>query len=342
MTEMYNLSWSNFQKHTSNAFHDLLEQSDFVDVTLACEEDKHITAHKIILSACSPFFRNILQRNHHQRPLFFLDGVKHKELVAIIDFIYLGQTEVSREGIEEFMRVGRKLKIRGLDTEEIPNSTNIAPTDDDNANKTESSQVEENEAKISESQVHTTDTVEIEEKLESKLLEESKDEAVVSNDKDFLEEAVFVNNLAQDYEKSSEDSMNSMNISSIVDMGKKSDKVINNVVINSDKVTEKFEHKATEISDMLKGDLVVSGGLALTKKKEVIPKAQPKQKKKTKEQGFSCDLCDFKAAEVGNLRMHTFYKHGGKTYSCDLCDFKAQRQTGLNFHKKMKHGHYGK
>ena len=51
MTEKYNLSWSNFQNHTSSAFQDLLEQTDFVDVTLACEEDKHVTAHKIILSA---------------------------------------------------------------------------------------------------------------------------------------------------------------------------------------------------------------------------------------------------------------------------------------------------
>jgi len=330
MTEMYNLSWSNFQKHTSSAFHDLLEQSDFVDVTLACEEDKHITAHKIILSACSPFFRNILQRNHHQRPLIFLDGVKHKELVAIIDFIYLGQAEVTREGIEEFMRVGRKLKIRGLDTEEIPNGTTKTRTDG-NANETENSKTEENEAKITDNQTHSTETGKIEEKFESRLLEENKDEAGVSYDKDFLEEAFFVNNLAQ---KSSEDSKNMTSI----------DDTVINVVINSDKVTEKFEHKATEISDMLKGDLVVSGGtgLALTQKKEVIPKSQPKPKKKTKDQGFSCDLCDFKAAEVGNLRMHTFYKHGGKTYSCDLCDFKAQRQTGLNFHKKMKHGHYGK
>jgi hypothetical protein len=40
---------------------------DFFDATLACD-DEQIQAHKLIISACSPYFRNVLRRSPHQNP----------------------------------------------------------------------------------------------------------------------------------------------------------------------------------------------------------------------------------------------------------------------------------
>ena len=37
---------------------DIRDDKDFFDVTLACDDDQ-IQAHKVILSACSPFFRQV-------------------------------------------------------------------------------------------------------------------------------------------------------------------------------------------------------------------------------------------------------------------------------------------
>ena len=95
------------------------------------------------------------------------------------------------------------------------------------------------------------------------------------------------------------------------------------------------ENSTTQISDMLKGDLMP--GLVLTKSASTIQgTTKTKSKKKSKDSAppsYSCDECDFKAAEIRNLRMHTFYTHGGKTYSCVKCDFKAQRASVLKFHK---------
>ena len=45
---------------------------DFFDVTLACG-DEQIQAHKVILSASSPFFKSILCRNRHQHLLLYLN-----------------------------------------------------------------------------------------------------------------------------------------------------------------------------------------------------------------------------------------------------------------------------
>ena len=65
-SEKFCLKWNDFETNISAAFRDLREEKDFFDVTLACE-DNQIEAHKVILSACSTFFRNILKRNPHQK-----------------------------------------------------------------------------------------------------------------------------------------------------------------------------------------------------------------------------------------------------------------------------------
>ena len=50
-SEKFNLTWNEFEQSTSNAFKDLLDQQDFVDVTLVCEDSKEIKCHKVVLSA---------------------------------------------------------------------------------------------------------------------------------------------------------------------------------------------------------------------------------------------------------------------------------------------------
>ena len=70
----YCIRWNDFETSVRTAFQDLKEEKDFFDVTLACDAEQ-IEAHKVVLSACSPFFRNILRKNPHQHPLIYLKGV---------------------------------------------------------------------------------------------------------------------------------------------------------------------------------------------------------------------------------------------------------------------------
>jgi hypothetical protein len=44
----------------------LRDVEDFVDVTLACD-GKSFTAHKMVLSACSPYFRHLLKVNNPKK-----------------------------------------------------------------------------------------------------------------------------------------------------------------------------------------------------------------------------------------------------------------------------------
>ena len=60
------------------------KDEDFSDVTLVCEDDKQIYAHRIILSACSPFFSTVLRQNGHPHPMIYMRGLKAKDMVAHI------------------------------------------------------------------------------------------------------------------------------------------------------------------------------------------------------------------------------------------------------------------
>ena len=58
--QKFSLRWNNYQSQLVSAFESLLDQEDFVDVTLGVE-GKKLSAHKMLLSACSPFFKELLK-----------------------------------------------------------------------------------------------------------------------------------------------------------------------------------------------------------------------------------------------------------------------------------------
>ena len=113
-SEKFCLKWNDFQHNIATAFHGLREESDFSDVTLVCEEDQKVEAHRIVLSACSPFFRALLKRNHHSHPMIYMRGLKSKDLLAIVDFIYYGETNVYENDLDGFLALAEELQLKGL------------------------------------------------------------------------------------------------------------------------------------------------------------------------------------------------------------------------------------
>ena len=126
----YNLSWENFETYTSNVFERLYSDDKFTDVTLACDGDKQIKAHKSILSSCSPFFKLILTKHPHPQPLIYLRGISHKTLTSIVKFIYLGQAEVSQEVLKDFLNVAQEFEIEGFSQDMLQQENNLEGTDD--------------------------------------------------------------------------------------------------------------------------------------------------------------------------------------------------------------------
>ena len=58
--QRFSLRWNNYQSQLVRAFESLLDQEDLVDVTIGAEGRK-LSAHKVLLSACSPYFRDLLK-----------------------------------------------------------------------------------------------------------------------------------------------------------------------------------------------------------------------------------------------------------------------------------------
>ena len=85
----YTLKWQSFSGHLQSIFKDLYEEERYSDVTLVCDDQIQLKAHKI--RACSPVFKNIIDNNRSQHPLIYLRGIESYEMESILQFIYLGE-----------------------------------------------------------------------------------------------------------------------------------------------------------------------------------------------------------------------------------------------------------
>ena len=94
--EKFIIKWSDFQENVSSYFGKIKDDREFSDVTLVCADDQQIQAHKIILTSASCFFGKILKQNRHPHSLIHLRGIRGRDLVSIVDFIYHG--DICRRG----------------------------------------------------------------------------------------------------------------------------------------------------------------------------------------------------------------------------------------------------
>ena len=65
-SDQFCLKWNNYQSNIVVALGNLKLDEDFVDVTLACE-GRTIKAHRVVLSACSSYFKHIFKVSFSNR-----------------------------------------------------------------------------------------------------------------------------------------------------------------------------------------------------------------------------------------------------------------------------------
>lgn len=111
--DKYCLSWGGHEKNLSKVFCDLRRDEDFCDVAIACE-DLQFQAHKVVLSASSEFFNNILKKHSHPYPLLYLSGVKARDMKLLLDFMYSGEVTVKVDHLQSFIAAAEEFKVQGL------------------------------------------------------------------------------------------------------------------------------------------------------------------------------------------------------------------------------------
>ena len=112
--EKFNLKWNDFLLNVSKSFGILRKEEDFLDVSLVCDDEQIFSAHKVVLSASSDFFKTILRKADHSKPMVYLNGVSAKEIHNILDYIYEGEVQLFQDELDAFLAVAEKLKINGL------------------------------------------------------------------------------------------------------------------------------------------------------------------------------------------------------------------------------------
>ncbi|XP_076058854.1 uncharacterized protein LOC143035540 isoform X6 [Oratosquilla oratoria] len=111
--DQFLLTWNNHRSNFADVFSQLRVQEQLVDVTLLCDGGSY-PAHRLVLSACSPYFHQLFSRLPTQHPLVYLRDVKQAELEALLEFIYRGEVSVANSELTGLIKIAESLRIKGL------------------------------------------------------------------------------------------------------------------------------------------------------------------------------------------------------------------------------------
>ena len=141
--DKFSIAWSGFNESAGNSFRSLHAEDVFTDITLVCDDDKEIKAHKVVLVSSSKLFRKILTRNPQSHPLVYLRGATYSLLQNIIEFMYLGSVEVPQQDFQSFLDFAKDLQILGLtDFEKENTDTKLQEKVEGKNNTTEKEEVD--------------------------------------------------------------------------------------------------------------------------------------------------------------------------------------------------------
>uniref|UniRef100_A0A2M4BHZ0 Uncharacterized protein n=1 Tax=Anopheles marajoara TaxID=58244 RepID=A0A2M4BHZ0_9DIPT len=111
--QQFSLRWNNYTHYIATAFDALRYEEDLVDVTLCCEGRK-IRAHKMLLSACSPYLKDVFKENPCQHPVIIFKNVRYTDLMSVVEFMYKGEVSIGQDQLPSFLHTAEMLSIHGL------------------------------------------------------------------------------------------------------------------------------------------------------------------------------------------------------------------------------------
>jgi len=107
------------------------EDTRLQDVTLVCDDGQHIRAHKIVLSARSPLFKEVLNGERDLNPFIYFCEFQKSEIETLMEFLYRGSTVISEENMRSFFRIAKLLKIDGVNVDPVTSDTSPVITDNE-------------------------------------------------------------------------------------------------------------------------------------------------------------------------------------------------------------------
>jgi len=109
------LKWNNHTTTILSVMDSLLEEESLVDVTLSAD-GQFVRAHRVILSACSPYFRQTFKSSFllDKHPVIIMKDVDFDILKCLVEYMYKGEANVPQQMLPAFIQTAESLQIRGL------------------------------------------------------------------------------------------------------------------------------------------------------------------------------------------------------------------------------------
>lgn len=123
LSENYQLKWHSFGAYLHSSVAASIcggnDSSSFTDVVLLTIDGHQFLAHRFILSACSQYLNEILKSHSKMNttlPLLIVlpPEISYKTLRILIQYMYSGEATVSKDILENVLRGGDLLKVKGL------------------------------------------------------------------------------------------------------------------------------------------------------------------------------------------------------------------------------------
>uniref|UniRef100_A0AAG5D2H5 BTB domain-containing protein n=1 Tax=Anopheles atroparvus TaxID=41427 RepID=A0AAG5D2H5_ANOAO len=120
-TEKYQLKWHSHHQNINVSLSNLYKNDRYADVMLlTCngEENYTIPAHKLILGTSSLYFANIFDKTtvptNAVTYIVLPPDLTYRSMQVLIQYMYTGESTVTNDILNEVLRGGEILKIRGL------------------------------------------------------------------------------------------------------------------------------------------------------------------------------------------------------------------------------------
>jgi len=110
---LLSLKWNNHGSTFLHVLTSIRRKESYTDVTITCD-GKFYPVHKLVLSTCSEYFEEIFERTQCKHPVIVLKDIKHEELEALLNYMYLGEVNVLQAELAGLIKAAECLKIKGL------------------------------------------------------------------------------------------------------------------------------------------------------------------------------------------------------------------------------------
>ena len=301
-----------------SVFRSCHRETYFSDVTLMCQDNELIKAHKLILASSSKVLEDLIMNKKGQGHVIKLD-ISCQYLEILLELLYTGECKMKVNCLHLLQKEVEDLKVEGiyiidkkLESEPSIYKT-VAPLNtirmvDIQANQTMQEVVNRN----SNTSLKTID---------SSRLEDGKN---VKNESTLIDPSDYEKDTVDDVKQSKEEDMD---IEPKDYVGKQSENVI--CWTKKDLTCPHCERKFGD-NHMLKRHMNAFKGQGCRRVENPV---------------ICCTFCDFitlkitRAASQGSIRNHMIRFHWEKNIICQSvdCDFKANTKSAMNDHKQRVH-----